>query len=34
VNDPDATVRANRLALLAALDERCRSVADISCLPG
>lgn len=34
VNDPDAAIRANRLALLQALDERCRSVADISLLPG
>lgn len=34
VNDPDPAVRANRLALLAALDARCRSVADISLLPG
>ena len=34
VNDDDAAVRANRLALLAALDRRCRSVADISLLPG
>ena len=34
VNDPDAAIRANRLALLAALDTRCRSVADISALPG
>lgn len=34
VNDDDDAVRANRLALLAALDRRCRSVADISLLPG
>ena len=34
VNDPDPAIRANRLALLAALDARCRSVADISLLPG
>ncbi|GAC1634113.1 MAG: hypothetical protein NVS9B10_29890 [Nevskia sp.] len=34
VNDPDPAVRANRLALLAALDAGCRSVADISLLPG
>ena len=34
VNDPDAAVRANRLALLRALDGACRAVADISCLPG
>jgi glycyl-tRNA synthetase beta chain len=34
VNDPDAAVRANRLALLARLDRLCRSVADLSCLPG
>lgn len=34
VNDADAAIRANRLALLAALDARCRSVADISLLPG
>jgi glycyl-tRNA synthetase beta chain len=34
VNDPDAAIRANRLALLAALDVRCREVADISLLPG
>lgn len=30
----DDAVRANRLALLAELDKLCRSVADISCLPG
>ncbi|HEY0975377.1 MAG TPA: glycine--tRNA ligase subunit beta [Solimonas sp.] len=34
VNDPDAAVRANRLALLAQLDRLCRSVADLSQLPG
>ena len=34
VNDPDAAVRANRLALLARLDAACRSVADLSQLPG
>jgi len=34
VNDPDAAVRANRPALLRALDGACRAVADISCLPG
>jgi glycyl-tRNA synthetase beta chain len=34
VNDPDSAVRANRLALLARLDRLCRSVADLSCLPG
>jgi len=34
VNADDAAVRANRLALLAELDQRCRSVADISLLPG
>ncbi len=34
VNDPDATVRANRLALLSRLDALCRSVADLSQLPG
>jgi glycyl-tRNA synthetase beta chain len=34
VNDPDAAVRANRLSLLARLDRLCRSVADLSCLPG
>ncbi|WP_281784294.1 glycine--tRNA ligase subunit beta [Sinimarinibacterium flocculans] len=34
VNDPDAAVRSNRLALLARLDRLCRSVADLSCLPG
>lgn len=34
VNDPDVAVRANRLALLRALDGACRAVADISCLPG
>ena len=34
VNDPDAAVRANRLALLARLDSLCRSVADLSQLPG
>ena len=34
VNVDDAAVRANRLALLARLDRLCRSVADISLLPG
>ncbi|HSW13525.1 MAG TPA: glycine--tRNA ligase subunit beta [Solimonas sp.] len=34
VNAEDAAVRANRLALLAQLDRACRSVADLSCLPG
>ena len=34
VNDPDAAIRANRLALLARLDVLCRSVADLSQLPG
>ena len=34
VNADDTKVRANRLALLAQLDRRCRSVADISLLPG
>lgn len=34
VNADDAAVRANRLALLARLDALCRSVADLSCLPG
>jgi glycyl-tRNA synthetase beta chain len=34
VNDPDAAVRTNRLALLARLDRLCRSVADLSQLPG
>ena len=34
VNADDAAVRANRLALLARLDALCRSVADISLLPG
>ncbi|MGB0219647.1 MAG: glycine--tRNA ligase subunit beta [Sinimarinibacterium flocculans] len=34
VNDSDAAVRSNRLALLARLDRLCRSVADLSCLPG
>jgi glycyl-tRNA synthetase beta chain len=34
VNDPEAAVRANRLALLARLDRLCRSVADLSQLPG
>jgi glycyl-tRNA synthetase beta chain len=34
VNADDAAVRANRLALLARLDGLCRSVADISLLPG
>ncbi|MFP5304703.1 MAG: glycine--tRNA ligase subunit beta [Gammaproteobacteria bacterium] len=34
VNVEDAAVRANRLALLARLDQLCRSVADISQLPG
>ncbi len=30
----DAALRANRLALLRKLDRLCRSIADISCLPG
>ena len=34
VNADDPKVRANRLALLARLDRLCRSVADISLLPG
>jgi len=34
VNVEDAAVRANRLALLARLDQLCRSVADIAQLPG
>ena len=34
VNADDAAVRANRLALLSQLDKLCRSVADISVLPG
>lgn len=34
VNDPEAAIRANRLALLARLDRLCRSVADLSQLPG
>lgn len=34
VMDEDVSVRNNRLALLAELDQLCRSVADISCLPG
>ncbi len=34
VNVEDAGVRANRLALLARLDQLCRSVADIALLPG
>jgi len=34
VNAEDAAVRANRLALLAQLDRACRSVADLSQLPG
>ncbi len=34
VNADDAAVRSNRLALLARLDKLCRSVADISLLPG
>lgn len=34
VNADDPAVRANRLALLAQLDKLCRSVADISLLPG
>lgn len=34
VNADDPAVRANRLALLARLDKLCRSVADISLLPG
>lgn len=31
---PEADLRANRIALLRQLDRLCRSVADISCLPG
>ncbi len=31
---PESELRANRLALLRQLDKLCRSVADISCLPG
>lgn len=34
VNAEDPAVRENRLALLARLDALCRSVADLSCLPG
>ena len=34
VNADDPAVRSNRLALLARLDKLCRSVADISLLPG
>ena len=34
VNADDPAVRANRLGLLARLDQLCRSVADISLLPG
>jgi len=34
VNAENPAVRANRLALLRALDVACREVADISCLPG
>jgi len=34
VNAEDPAVRSNRLALLARLDQLCRSVADISLLPG
>jgi glycyl-tRNA synthetase beta chain len=34
VLDPDPAVRNNRLALLTQLDKLCRSVADISLLPG
>ncbi|MGH8461378.1 MAG: glycine--tRNA ligase subunit beta [Stenotrophobium sp.] len=34
VNAENPAVRANRLALLRALDSSCREVADISCLPG
>jgi len=34
VNAEDAALRANRLALLSQLDRLCRSVADLSCLPG
>ncbi|MES2885971.1 MAG: glycine--tRNA ligase subunit beta [Pseudomonadota bacterium] len=34
VNADDPAVRSNRLALLAQLDKLCRSVADISLLPG
>jgi glycyl-tRNA synthetase beta chain len=31
---PEADLRANRVALLRRLDRLCRSIADISCLPG
>ncbi len=31
---PESELRANRIALLRQLDKLCRSVADISCLPG
>ena len=34
VNSDNAGVRANRLALLKQLDDMCREVADLSCLPG
>ena len=34
VNADDPAVRSNRLALLSRLDLLCRSVADISLLPG
>ncbi|MGQ0530096.1 MAG: glycine--tRNA ligase subunit beta [Panacagrimonas sp.] len=34
VNSEDPAVRANRLALLQRLDDMCREVADLSCLPG
>lgn len=34
VNADDPAVRDNRLALLTRLDQLCRSVADLSCLPG
>lgn len=34
VNDPDAAIRQNRLALLARVDALCREVADLSQLPG
>jgi glycyl-tRNA synthetase beta chain len=31
---PEEELRANRVALLRRLDKLCRSIADISCLPG
>jgi glycyl-tRNA synthetase beta chain len=34
VMDENPDIRENRLKLLARLDEHCRSIADISCLPG